>query len=64
MDNNDKKIRNLILILIIILSVLFFTTEGFFIYGIVTVFCGVLYVLWNKDNKNNNDDDYYKFNFK
>ena len=62
MDNNDKKVRNIVVILLAIVSILMFSLDGFEVYGIMTVFGGLLYLLWNNESKDNNDDDYYKFN--
>lgn len=65
MDNNDKKVRNIIVVLLAIVSILMFSLDGFEVYGIMTVFGGLLYLLWNGESKDNNDDDdndnYYGF---
>lgn len=58
---NNKSVRNLVLVLLVIVCILFFTIEGFFVYGIMTLIGGILYLLWNNEGNNDNEDnDYYK----
>lgn len=55
--------HNIILTLLLVLSLVFFLTDGYGVYGVMTMFGAFLYLLWN-DKDENNDDDYYKFNLR
>lgn len=55
--------HNIILTLLLVLTFVFFLTDGCGVYGIMTMFGAFLYLLWN-DKDENNDDDYYKFNLR
>ena len=61
---NNKTIHNIILTVLFVLTLLFFFTDGFGVYGVITMFFAFIYLLWNDGNDEDNNDDYYKFNLK
>lgn len=50
---NANAIKNVILVTLLIIGALCLVFEGVRVYGIIALFCAILYLLWDK-----NDDDF------
>lgn len=56
--NRIEAIRNIILLALFIIGALCLIHDNSRVYGIITLFGAVLYLMWNGDN-NDNDNGFY-----
>lgn len=47
---NINTIKSLVLIVLLIISALCLMSDNARVFGVVTLFCAALYLLWNGDN--------------
>lgn len=58
--NNINTIKNIVLVVLLIVSALCLMSDNARVYGVITLFSAALYLLWNNDN----DDDDGIYNLK
>lgn len=62
--SSEKNIRKATLAVLCVLGVLFFLTEGFGVFGVITLLFAALYFIWDNSENDDDNDSYYKFNLK
>ena len=53
--NKNLLTKNIVLVLLFAISILCFIFDSIRVFGVIALFCLVLYMLWDSDSKDDND---------